>query len=150
MCAHHLFICRISLSPCALCVLWCALCVEERPNCRPCITVVHRFHVPSHTERAAFSYASSPASAFFPHSTAVVLQPLLAVPPPYSPIVHASMSHSFVSPSSFIWRPRVLLKSGVRTGVAAVDREIQHLYEYRSNGPSVVAATPMVDRPIVR
>lgn len=90
---------------------------------------------------SAFLISASP--------TIPVLQPLIAIPPHYSPFTSPSISYPFVSPLSFICCSRVVLKSGVRTAVAALDREIQHLYEYRMNRSFIGAAIPTIGRPIV-
>jgi hypothetical protein len=73
----------------------------------------------------------------------------LAAPPRPSPSLPLSICSPPASSSSSCCSSPGVLESGVRMAVAALDREIQHLHEYRNNGASRRPAAPTMDGPSV-
>ena len=70
------------------------------------------------------------------------MSPPLAFPLHSSPIDPLSMLYPSAIPSSVHRSSRVVLESGVNTAVAALDREIQHPDEYRTNAATSSHAVP--------
>ena len=73
----------------------------------------------------------------------------LAAPPRSSPSLPLSVCCPSSPSSSSRCSCREVLESAVRTAVAALDREIQHLEEYRNNGASLPPAAPSMAAPAV-
>lgn len=131
------------------CVLWCAL------SCRGTHLLSSLHHC-----RTLLSHAVAHGERITPVPITVRIRILLlcirwcaslhlASPLYSSPFVPPSVPHSLVSSSSTHPSSRVVLESAVRTAVAALDREIQHLHEYRNNGASTRPAAPTVGAPTV-